>query len=87
MAQTAPTLAQELKEAIDDLNRDPFYRLLKGSGLKCQHCGYRGEDVTKRLRYIGGQGYIQVTECADRVACWGRWEEAQIKGGNLNASN
>lgn len=72
MVQPAPTLtplAQQIKRALNDFAT----RLLKGS-MKCQHCGHRGEDVVKRLQYIGGQGYVQVRECADRVDCWERWE-------------
>lgn len=67
MTQPAPVLtplAQKIKEVVDG----------KGIGLKCFHCGHRGEDVVKRLNYIGGQGYVQVRECVDRIACWDRWE-------------
>lgn len=41
----------------------------------CCHCGHVGDDVVRRLVYIGGQGYVPSIECADRVACWQRYDK------------
>ncbi|MGD0794943.1 MAG: hypothetical protein ABR958_05050 [Dehalococcoidales bacterium] len=43
--------------------------------LTCQHCGYTGEDVITITEYVGGQGYVTRTCCADEVACWARWDK------------
>lgn len=46
----------------------------KRGNLICPHCGHCGKDVSKHLRYIGGQGYVEVICCDDEVACWARWD-------------
>jgi len=47
---------------------------LDTKALTCHHCGHKGKDVIERIAYIGGQGYVKIVECEDRVACWDRWE-------------
>ena len=36
----------------------------------CEMCGHEGDDVGRYQHYIGGQGYIWMTECQDAVECW-----------------
>jgi len=40
---------------------------------KCQSCGKEGAIV--RLKYIGGQGYVELLICKDRINCALRWNE------------
>jgi len=51
---------------------------LKDRPLKCTHCGHEGEDVVQETRYIGGQGYVTLLYCKDRVACWNRFDEQNL---------
>ena len=44
-------------------------------GRECQHCGHLhtpDEPVIEINSYIGGQGYVKVTECLNRILCWQR---------------
>jgi len=48
-----------------------------GSSKICPHCGHIGKDVVIRREYLGGQGYIDQAQCADRIACWARWDKVK----------
>lgn len=41
---------------------------------RCFACGARS-GLTVRPVYVGGRGYEQTTECADKPACWARQDE------------
>jgi hypothetical protein len=40
----------------------------------CGNCGNVGNDVHDWLAWIGGKGYVSVTECDDLAGCWQRWD-------------
>lgn len=42
--------------------------------LTCPHCGFNGPEVNYHNEYIGGQGYVRIIQCDDRLACWKRWD-------------
>ena len=46
--------------------------------LTCRHCGHKGKGVIERTVYVGGQGWVKVVECEDRVACWKRWDKQHL---------
>lgn len=46
----------------------------------CGNCGHMGTDVQTRLIWIGGQGYIPITDCDNLVACWQRWDAKNLRG-------
>ena len=41
----------------------------------CKLCGHSGPEVVTRFSHVGGQGYVTIDECGDRIACWERWDE------------
>lgn len=43
----------------------------------CEHCGQASEDVILWHLYVGGRGYESRWYCADRLACWRRWDAMQ----------
>ncbi len=42
--------------------------------MRCPHCGAT-TGVIPTVEYVGGHGYQAVIQCADRAACWARWDE------------
>jgi len=48
----------------------------------CEHCGHRGAtaagDVIWAWERVGGRGYQYRLLCADRLACWQRWEDKHL---------
>lgn len=40
----------------------------------CCHCGVTSNDVAAELVYEGGTGMLWRDLCANRDACWNRWE-------------
>ncbi len=39
----------------------------------CGNCGNVGNDVHDWLAWVGGKGYVPITECDDLTRCWHRW--------------
>ena len=46
--------------------------------LTCRHCGHKGTDVIKKLRYVGGKGEVLRPYCVDERACWERWDTPKV---------
>ena len=47
--------------------------------LTCSHCGHKGTDVIERVCYVRGQGEVLRSYCEDGIACWKRWDDANLK--------
>jgi len=45
--------------------------------MKCEHCGHEG--ATKKTRYLGGHGLVEMWLCDSRQECWRRWDEQNLK--------
>jgi len=43
--------------------------------LICNHCGHKGSDVVRRLKYVGGRGYEEFIICENETQCWDRWDK------------
>lgn len=52
-------------------------QLVAGELVRCPHCHYVGTsaEVTTRLGYVGGKGYLPFVQCVDEVLCWSRWDQ------------
>ena len=48
--------------------------------LTCQHCGFKGAGVTRKLGYVGGQGYVLRNYCVDIPACSRRHDKGASNG-------
>ena len=47
--------------------------------LTCAHCKHKGTDVIERVCYVRGQGEVLRSYCEDGIACWKRWDDANLK--------
>lgn len=47
----------------------------RDSLLVCRHCGLVGINVRMKSVYVGGQGYVSIPFCVDRVSCWERYDQ------------
>lgn len=61
---------RQIRQLNVELNEE-----LRGTSLKCGHCGHEGTDVHKYREYVGGTGFVWVPQCDNALECWRRWDK------------
>ena len=49
-----------------------FREAARAKPMRCNLCGAT-DDIVLQNEYVGGVGLMPIPQCADRVACWTRW--------------